>query len=285
MFGRNLESLLKVNLKHLEPPAQGKLVEETWSKDEQATVLEYQLELLSKRFNDSDPVRTLQNTAVSELLSIYDEKGYPLRRTRVLIKLLSLDLDRTEAGSKLLQNHFDFSRARELVVESSLDEGLQRYLGHYKSLVSVLLQLRQSKPDMGVFKEALLFWSTIKKRSDCLAALEQEIEDAPGLLVQLQMASEYLNMKGQDTLALASLRLRIDINELCGCLVDPDEVVISFVHLGSHWLRLGYSGKAGLALEKATTYCRHNGITPYAKLHCKLIYCEYLLSLGDCDKA
>lgn len=285
MFGRNLEGLLKVDLKHVEPAAQGKLVEESWSEDEQAAVLEYQLELLCKRFNDSELVRTLQSKIVSELLSIYDWKRYPLRRMRVFIKLLSLDLDRTDVGSKLLQNDLDFLRAQELVIESSLDEGLQRYLSCYKSLVSVLLQLRQEQPDIGIFKQALLSWSASRKRCDSLAALGQEIEDVPGLLVQLKMTNDYLNMKGQDTLALASMRLRNDMNELCESLIDPDEVVIGFVGLGSQWLHLGYTGKAGIALDKATTYCSRNGITSYAKLHCKLTYCEYLLSLGSHDKA
>lgn len=69
MFARNLESLLKIDMKHLDPPGRGKLVEETWSQNEQAVVLEYQLEILCKRFNESELVKAMQTKALSDLLS------------------------------------------------------------------------------------------------------------------------------------------------------------------------------------------------------------------------
>ncbi|CZR54447.1 related to cell division-associated protein [Phialocephala subalpina] len=284
-FGRTLESLLKVGLKCLKPAAQGRLLEETWSDDEKAAVLEYQLEILCKRLIDSETAKALQSNLITDLLSIYDNQRYPLRRLRVLIRLLSLNFDRTEEGLKLLEQDLESSRIEGLIVSNTRDEGLQRYCNHLKKLTTSLLQLRQQRPQVEVFKQVLSSWSASRKRCETLTALEHEIEDVPGLLVQLQTMAEYLNMKGHGTLALATLRLNTDLNELCESLVHPDDLVLNLVRLGSQWLQLGYSGKAGLALDRATTYSNRNGVTSYAKLHCRIMYCEYLLTLGSFDKA
>ncbi|KAE8451234.1 hypothetical protein EG329_004398 [Mollisiaceae sp. DMI_Dod_QoI] len=283
-FGRTLEGLLKVDLKYLKPAAQGRLFEETWSDDEKAAILEYKLEILCKRLIDSDVAKALQFKLISELLSIYDSRRYPLRRLRVVIKLLGLDFDRSEEGLRLLKHDLEFSEVEVLVIEGTRDEGLQRYCGHLRTLATALLQLRQERPNVDIFKRVLALWSASRKRCNSLTALEQEIDDVPGLVVQLQSIAEYLNMKGHDNLALATLRLIIDFNELCESSVHADDLVISLVRLGNQWLHLGYTGKAGLALDRATTYCSRNGVTSYAKLNCMLAYCEYLLALGNLDK-
>ncbi|KAF8864117.1 hypothetical protein BDZ45DRAFT_797628 [Acephala macrosclerotiorum] len=284
-FGRTLESLLKVGLKCLKPAAQGKLLDERWSEDEKAAVLEYQLEILCKRLIDSEAAKSLQSNLITDLLGIYDTKRYPLRRLRVLARLLSLEFDRTEEGFRLLEKDLEPSRVEDLIVDSTRDKGLQRYCNHLKTLTTALLQLRQQRPQVEVFKQVLSSWSASRKRCETLTAFVQEIEDVPGLLVQLQVMADYLNMKGHDTLALATLKLNTDLNEFCESLVAPDDLVLNFVRLGSQWLQLGYTGKAGLALDRATTYSSRNGVTSYSRLHCKLAYCEYLLALGSFDKA
>ncbi|KUJ21034.1 uncharacterized protein LY89DRAFT_778661 [Mollisia scopiformis] len=285
MFGRNLETLMKVDLKYLKPAGQRNHVEETWSEDEKAAVLEYQLEILCKKPIDSVSESTLIFKLLSQLLSIYHHDRYPLRRLRVIVKLLSLDFDRSEEGAQLLEHDMDFARVEQLVVEESFDEGLRHYHAHFKTLATALLQLREHQPKVDVFSDVISSWSKCRSRCQTLTALEQEVEDVPRLLIQLQTIAEYLNMKGQVTLALAVLRLKVDLNELCGSLLHPDDPVVDLVHLAGQWLQLGYTGKAGLALDRAATYSNRSGVTSYTKLQYKLTYCDYFLALGSFEKA
>ena len=91
-------------------------------------------------------------------------------------------------------------------------------------------------------------------------------------------------MKGLETVRVSALRLIAEINEYGDGVSIPDDLVLSFTDLGAQWLQLGYSGKAGLAFDRAMVYAARNGVTTYATLQLHLAHCQYLLAIGSFDK-
>ena len=285
-LARTLHSLVKVQWKYLNSGAQFSLVDESWSTEEQGAVLEHQLELLlaANQSSSSNSALDIETRIFRKLLSIYDKTEYPIRRLRFLIRFLSIDLARGEELTANIQEEFDPTQFKNLTAEDTKDENLQQYLVYFKTMATTLLELQKSQPSIEVLKQGLSAWSSIREKCTDLNLLQLHIEDVKGLLAHLQCLADFLQMRGFDAVRVAVLRLITDFNEICGDACTPDDRVLGFIRLGVQWLHLGYSGKAGLALDKAQSYSRQNGVTVQALQQLHLSYAEYLLTIGTCDK-
>jgi separase len=217
-------------------------------------------------------------------LSLYTQDLYPIRRLRVITRLLSLDLAHPQEVSETLSNELSLNRIRNISVENTNDQGLENYLVHFQTLTTTLLELQQEQPNIDVIKQCLAVWNSVRERCVDFTALEREIEDVPRLLAHLLLIADYMEMKGFDTIRVAVLRLIADFNQLRDDTSSPNDLVLSFTRLGTQWLQLGYSGKAGLALDRAHTYSHQNEVVPETLLQLHLSYSEYLLAIGNFDK-
>lgn len=281
-LGRTAQSLLKVQLKYLKTASQLPLCDESWSAEERGVMLERQLDILSTQ-NPSDSVSSIQVNVVQELMSIYDAEQYPIRRIRALLRLFTLGMDDHKVIEPLLRE-LKTAKTTEIDAGGTRDQGLQSFVHHFQILTFTTLELRKSQPDAESLKEAVAKWSLIRAQCQDLISFQSQVEDVVDLLRHLETIAHWFQMKGHDTIRIAVLRLITNINELCGDLSTPDDLVLSFSHLGAQWLQLGYSGKAGLALDRARTYNQRNGVSAYASLLLHLSYCEYLIAIGSLDK-
>jgi len=284
-LGRTVHLLLKVQLKYLSPASQISLFDSSWSNEEKGAILEHQLDLLSNQQSDSMAARNLLIKASQDLLSLYNRQQYPIRRLRVLTRLLYLDLDEGRDAREEIESELYSAKTRELVVEGTRDEGLRGYMDHFQALALTAMELRQSHPNIDVLKRGLGVWASIRTQCEDIITFERKVEDVAGLLTHLHTVSDYLQMMGFDTTRVAILKLITEIHELLINTCSPDGIVLSFSHLGAQWLQLGYSGKAGLALDRARTYNQRNGVTTYATLQLYVSHSEYLLAIGCFDKA
>ncbi|PVH87040.1 cell division-associated protein-like protein bimb [Cadophora sp. DSE1049] len=284
VLGRTVHSLLKVQLRYLRASAPTQLVNESWTTEQKGAVLEHQLDLFSTQSAETVPAEKLLSNIFSELLSVYDQDEYPIRRLRVLIRRLSLDAEQNESVKGILQRELQNSQLAKIDGRGTKDEGLQGYLGHYRSLAATIMELAEDMPKLDVLKEGLATWFSIRSQCPNLAEFENQVEDVPGLLAHLSIIGDYLQMKGLDTVRVSALRLIAEINEFGDGVSVPDDLVLSFTYLGAQWLQLGYSGKAGLAFDRAMVYAARNGVTTYATLQLHLSHCQYLLAIGSFDK-
>ena len=279
VLGRTIQALLRVQVKYLDTSSQASLLNGPWSDEERGAVLEQLLNTLLASPNSSS---TLQSKVFQELLSVYDRHQYPLRRMRVLSRLLCLDPAQQQAVGDMAEE--SNSLATTLTVEGTKDEGLGGFLTHLQTLVRALLELQRETPQVDVLKESFVVWSNIRERCDSWSSLAAQIEDPDAFLVQLQLIADYMQVKGLDTVRLSLLRMIKDFNELRKDAANPDDFVLSLVRLGAQWVQLGYSGKARLVLDRAQDCCDQNGALPHTWLHLHLAYAEYLLSIGNYDK-
>lgn len=283
ILARTMRSLVQVQIRYLGSAQQSSLLEGEWSDNERATMLEQYSELLSSQSNTSNAASIFRTKVFRELLSLYTRNEYPLRRLRVFIRLLSLDVDSREEVVDDVSAELNALRIKEMDIDNSMDTGLQGYLVYLRTLATSLLELQQSSPNIDILKQCLVVWSSIRQGCGNMKDLESQVEDVPGLLAHLQSIADYLQVKGVESMRLATLRLIANFNELRNEF--PDDLVLSFTRLGAQWLRLGYSGKAGLALDRAQTYSHQNGVTSSTLLQLHLTYSEYLLAIGNHEKS
>lgn len=284
VLGRTVGSLVKVQFKCLSPTAQALLFEGPWSDEERGSLLEHHLEVLFNQSNKSSATFAFQTKVFHAVLSIYTRESYPVRRLRVISRLLSLEPARYQEISGSLLNELHLCEIETLRVEGTNDEGLRNYLTHFQTLTTTLLELQRERIDINILKQCLVKWSSIREHCEDLSALEREIEDLPGFLTHLQLIADYMEMKGFEAVRIAVLRLIADFNQLRDITSDPNDLVLSFSRLGSQWLQLGYSGKAGLALDRAQNHSHLNGVLPETLLQLHLSYSDYLLAIGNFDK-
>jgi len=284
VLGRTMQSLLKVQLKYLNPAAQIPLFHSSWSEEEIGAVLEHQLDTLSRQATDSTTARCLLSRACRELISVYDRERFPIRRIRTLLRLYALGVENLEEIVENVDTELDPSSVAELVIEGTKDERLVGYLNHLRAMVITTTELRQEKPRIEVLKEGLSVWSSIRSRCEDVVALERQVDDVPGLITHLHTVGDYLEMKGFDTTRVAVLRLIAELDELSSDESDPEKLVLAFTYLGVQWLQLGYSGKAGLALDRARVYNQQNGVTAFSSLQLHISSSQYLLAIGSLDK-
>lgn len=279
VLGRTIQALLKVQIKYLSASSETAVLNGPWSDDEKGAVLEHLLESLSASSTSS----SLQTKVFQELLFVYSRQQYPIRRMRILNRLLSLDSTQREEVGDVLEE-CNSLMTEGLTVEGTKDEGLGGFLAHLQAMNKALLELQRDAPRIDVLKQCFVVWSNIRSGCQNLSALEAQIEDLDAFLVQLQIVADFIQVKGLDTSRLALLRLIKDFNELREDSANVDDIVLSLVRLGTQWVRLGYSGKAGLVLDKAQSHCEQKGALPDTWLQLHLAYAEYLLSIGNLDK-
>jgi separase len=280
VLGRTIQALLKVQMKYLGPSPHASLLNGPWPNDERGAVLEQSLNVMLASPNSSPDLRT---KVFQELLSVYDKHQYPIRRMRVLSRLLFLDPAQQEAVGNLVEES-NLLAATDLVVEGTKDEGLRGFLTHLQALITALLELQREAPQVDVLKKSFIVWSNIRETCKNWSSLEAQIEDLNAFLVQLQLIADFMRVKGLDTVRLPLLRLIKDFNELREDAANPDDLILSLIRLGSQWVQLGYSGKAGLILDQAQRHCDQNGALPNTWLQLHLAYADYLLRIGNYDK-
>ncbi|TVY43349.1 Separin [Lachnellula subtilissima] len=284
MLARTVQTLLKVQLKYLDPSLHTPLVDDSWTDDEKGVLLEHQSRLLSDQSCNTAAAWDLQIKTFEALISVYTKSNYPIRRLRVLIQIQSHDLDFSEELTQIMQEELRAEDIATCVVDGTKDESLRNYLLHFQTLAISTIELMKGLPPVDALKRSLVIWSDMRTVCGDLETLERQIEDIPDLLSHLQSIADYSQVKGLEALRLAVLRLIADFMELRGANTSPDDLIFGFTNLGSQWLQLGYSGKAGLALDRAESYSHQNGVSSPAMMQLHLSSSEYSLAVGNFEK-
>ncbi|KAI9763190.1 MAG: hypothetical protein M1840_000856 [Geoglossum simile] len=285
-LGRVLVTLVKIWFRGQGPPCAGPPFDDlVLPAEERAALLEWQL-VATARMLDTNDV-TLFCSAVREigvaLVGIYGP-DFPIRRARLSVLLLCLAANHPG----LLASEFVDCLAGEAAstnfgLASGNDTALSQYQHHLKASISVCLAFRKEHLDVEKLRSAVSLWLGLTDSCDSWLAIT-EIIDSPDLfLSQLQATIDFFDMKGFGLYRIPALRLLVNVRELQEP-VDFEALTKALSALGLQYLRLGYSGKAGLSLAKAQGYMEKVGGSSQAKLQWHLAYAEYLVELGNVDK-
>lgn len=92
----------------------------------------------------------------------------------------------------------------------------------------------------------------------------------------------YLELEGLEHQRLLGLNLLARLQELC--IPSQAQLISSLSALGIQYARLGYSGHAGLAFQRAQRFMSKISVPAPVEIGWHLAYAEYLLSIGNSDK-
>lgn len=254
--------------------------------DVRGAILEWQLVLYSKTLSRNRQWNSNLNhsikTLADHLLDIYTLEGYPVRRLRFINLFLQLSQDHPHIVSHSLLPS-DTSPDNLNTVEVSADEGLIKLKEHLSALCSFKLAMQQAAPPTETLRQCFATWEFLTKSASSWSALTERIGDVDSWIHDIRACVDYLNAKGQEYLALPVSHLLVTIFELQNHN-DASELVCSLSALSLQYLRLGYTGKAGLSLAKAELLVNRQTTSTEAKLKWYTAYAEYLFRIGNTDK-
>jgi separase len=249
-------------------------------------VLEWQLLLYSKTLSRNRQWDVNLNhsikTMVQQLLQSYSPERFPVRRLRASALVLQLSQDHPHIVShELLPSDISSDSAR--LDDLAGDEGLSRFKEHLRALCSFKMALQQPSLPTDSLRQCFATWEFLAKSSSSWSALADRVGDVDDWIQDLKACVDCLNAKGEEYLALPVLHLLVTIFELQNN-IDASDLVDSLVALALQFLRLGYTGKAGLSLAKAELLVSWQKISTEANLRWHTAYAEYVFRIGNADK-
>ena len=289
LLERTMVALLKCSWKtsHTNDTSSIIIDDSTMLETHRGCFLEWQLLLLSRMVGSNhclEPFCSCIATTSAKLLEIYTADQFPLRRMRSLILILAMLADHESVLPPSFCRVAKAEALRTLSLDiSEADKGLAAYQEHLRATIKVHLALGNPSSVSAKLQESLITWVHLVDSAKSTLALEERVTDVELLLKQLSSVTDFLAMKGLYRLSIPALNLSLKIHALRGSS-DPDETVIALSKLGTQYLRLGYSGKAGFALNKAHNVIQVSGTSAEATVRWQLVNAEYLLVLGNSGK-
>ena len=249
---------------------------------ERGVFLEQQLQSVSAIVLDHGSTPNSQHymhVLANTLLSLYSEGRFPVRRLRVLVRLLALRLTRSDALDSHLQDLL-FLEVNENSEVAHSDVGLLRYLPHLTASRRILTSVCQPAPDIEGIKKIIGSWSRLVQEQRDWHTLQAHVCDITDWLMQLELLADYLEMQGLDLLRISVLNLLATIHE--GAIPVRYSILVSeLTELGVQYARLGYSGVAGITLHKAQRYLETADLPNATVIRWHLSYAEYALINGN----
>lgn len=268
--------------------------------------LEWSLKLaIGVMENDGVVVRVL----AERLLDVYSLDEMPLRRARVVSKILGLAVDHSDILNveevKLLGQEIANWGRRVPAPALGRDAGLAIYQEDIMASCLVrlaFLQWLNGETGAGSVKEAVGIWGRLATGCSGWEKLLERVGDIDAVMGTLDMLVEFSEMKGEADLKMCVLRVLVSFRELESkanydgkCLRTYTEVysdtILALVHLetliGLQYLRLGYSGRSGMTMAKAQALMKRGqaNVSVSTILQWHLAYTEYLVNIGNLEKA
>ncbi|KHJ35897.1 putative cell division-associated protein bimb [Erysiphe necator] len=285
MLGRTIYSILKIQIKLAKSVSQLPLFEETWSNEERAIVLEYELEFLCRySIAKSNSTIELQRFAFKQLLELYNKSQFPLRRFRVILRFLIAQFGSFDKQFYEAEMELESSIIENLVIQGTEDDGLSKYFIYFKSIAMISKEFNKNQPCLTKLTRGLTILSEILSKCKNLSDLNKQIDDIVALLALLNTINDWLQVHGHDKTRISVLNLITELSEKAEVVLSHDELILNLIKLGTQWLHLGYSGKACQALDRARNFHQKTGSSTLVTLQLQIFASEYFLTIGNLNE-
>ena len=216
-------------------------------------------------------------TIVERLRTLYIQEVFPVRHLRLSLSLLQL----TQYFDQVQLCHDSAINAASST--KSEDNGLLRYAPHLQALHDLRNSMQQQFLPTSTIKCSCAVWESLLATSATWDAFTEDMDNVEDWLKDLTASVECLNARGEEYLALPVLHILIQALVLKNG-PDASELVIAQTTMSLQFLRLGYTGKAGLCSAKAERTIENQCVSTEARLRWHLAYAEYLLAIGNSPK-
>ncbi|KAG0138703.1 peptidase family C50-domain-containing protein [Tuber indicum] len=291
MVGRVLASLIKcASRRKSTEVAALRFDDEKIAAAARGMLLEWSLKLaIGVMANDGVVVRVL----AERLLEAYPLEAMPLRRARVVSRILCLAVDHPEIFNieevRVIGDEVA-SWSRETPMPSLAEDG---NLVKFKEdiiagcLVSLaFLKWVNGEAEVESVKEAVGAWGTLVKGCSSWDMLLEKVEEISVIMKTLDMLAEFSEMRGEADLKMCVLKVLVSLREI-EKQADYDALVRLETLIGLHYLRLGYSGRSGMTMAKAQALMKKDqaSVSTVTILQWHMAYTEYLVNIGNLEKA
>jgi separase len=248
-------------------------------------LLEWQLEMYQQTLSRSRTWDVALNsslqTIADRLLSLYKPTQFPVRRQRLHLLLLQL----SQMYPNILSNTCisdDNQWERDADISQTQDRNLSRFEDHLRAMITLRTLLHQGDLSLEQIRDCFSTWQSMFETMKSWDEVEDRIDSSHNWLEAMQASVDFLCAKGEEYEALPVLHLLVRILELQNA-PDSSQLILVLITLGLQFLRLGYSGKAGLAFAKAELLLDAT-VSIETKLQWHIGYAEYLLGIGNALK-
>ena len=166
--------------------------------NERGVLLELQLVSLLSVLNAQRPTRKTYN-ALNDigmlLLLTYEQDKFPVRRLRVIFRLLSSILTAPDALKKDIIDIL-LEEPENPATATNFDMCLLSLQSHLLTCRSLLLTLHQKPLTIKGLESVITSWSKLIQENADWPSLQAHVYDVADWLIQLEMLSEYLDMQG-----------------------------------------------------------------------------------------
>ncbi|MCJ1403322.1 hypothetical protein MMC11_006545 [Xylographa trunciseda] len=253
---------------------------------ERGILLEYQLALLGNvtlLSNSFLPGCALRAISLI-LLEIYDEKSFPIRRLRVVVRILQIHASRHNIFEPDFIAKILTMRRSYDMPHVGCDTGLKKYLNHLSACREVFVTMAQSPPCPNALEGPLKIWSQLVDEAKEKSALQDHIDDTNDWLHSLEDIAEYLYMQGCERQRASVLQLTTTARGLL--CADTDPVYVSdLIALSLQYTRLGQLELAGEVLYKLRRHASNVDSSLHMSLRWNMAYSQYLIEIGNLDKS
>ncbi len=250
--------------------------------NERGVLLEQQLVSLLSILDVQGPTPTIYDALTdiaTSLLTMYEQNKFPVRRLRVIVRLLRLLLTTPGAlGNDLIDQLLE--EPSEVATGVHFDIGLLKFLPHLTTCRCLLIALRHKTPNIKNLESVITSWSKLVQENVDWVSLQKQVYDIADWLVQLEMLGEYLGLQGLELYRVSALNISVVIHE-AALSVQCSALASRLSELGLQHVRLGYCGLAGSALHKGQRYLEASDLSGKVKLRWHLSYAEYALANGN----
>lgn len=248
---------------------------------ERLTALEHRFEFIVLRNGSGINSAGAQDACVEALLQLCSVDKYPVRRLRILTRLLVANAGDSKNYESI---QAQFEEAATISGDAVLgeDNGLKGCLRHMKALSQSMSALACQPPKHDQIEQSISAWQSILASS---ADIDQHIDDLPGLLEHLHSIADYARLANRNSLLLDALQLASDLSHRAAGLDTALSLQISAA-LALQLTNVGQSSKAYGILEQARqslspeeTKCREDVVSFL------LSNAEYFVEVGSIEKA
>ncbi|KAJ5263678.1 hypothetical protein N7478_011283 [Penicillium angulare] len=289
MLSRVLSGFLKLKLRRKGSKSSDIYDEAEMNSHQRGMLLEWKMDLLIDLHSYSpseEDFRSILAPILLNLLDVYSSELHSIRRSRVILSALRCLLE--YPGS------FDSSLSERLIQESievlrnglevGEDTDLAKFARHITNSLRIIVGFHNGQMDHGELADSLASWNSMIRQCSDWKSLLLCVNDVDYWVSQLKALVDYTEIHGlwKDQLSALELILRIAELQKSGDLSDAIGILSRLV---LQHCRLGHCQKAGDLLSRGEQYLTQHKVSSLANISCKLARVEYLIEVGDIDKA
>ncbi|CAI2170099.1 16975_t:CDS:10 [Funneliformis geosporum] len=270
-----------------------------------AGLLEYELRVLKERILTSRNIQfdflNVEKSLIDTLLTCYLPEHFPIRRARILIEkvkiMICIESDSGQNSAlKFIEEAVDLLKTDNFGKDNNLIHLCSYYLAAAYSLTGILT-LESENLSKDSFESAFIIWEGILKnippyKNGCIIKhqyieiAKEKIDEIERLYGHLQLLVDFFGVTNQPRNKIKTLNIMLSLNNGIRDTTDKNsDSVILYAQIGQMYLNLGYTGRAGMAFERAKDILDSNICLNEARLSWMLGYSHYLCAIGCMDKS